>query len=41
LFAFSDKIEIAKYRRFVMFFHDRAANTVNLVNVSIPTCSNG
>lgn len=39
LFAFADEIEVAKDRRVVMFFHDRPADTVNLVHFSIPTYS--
>ena len=39
--AFPEKIEIAKYGWSVMLFHDRAADTVNLVHISIPTYSDG
>ena len=41
LFAFTDEIEVAKDRRVAMSFHDRAADTVNLVHISIPTYSDG
>jgi len=41
LFAIPDKIEIAKDRRFVMFFHDCPADAVNMVHFRVPTCSNG
>jgi hypothetical protein len=41
LFAFPEKVEIAKDRQVVMFFHDRAAGTVNAVHFSVPTCSDG
>lgn len=41
LFAFPDEIEITKHRGFEMFFHDSAANTVNMVDFSVPTCCDG
>jgi hypothetical protein len=41
LFAFPEKIEIVKARRVVVLFHDRAADAVNTVHFSVPTCSDG
>jgi hypothetical protein len=41
LFAFPEKIEVAKDGWVIMFFHDRAAQTVSAVHFSVPTCSDG
>ena len=39
--AFPEKIEVPKDGWVVMFFHDRAADTVNTVHFRVPTCSDG